>query len=214
MRQYLRAANVFDGRLDLSDVKQMNFTDQEYKEYALRLGDVLLNEGQSPELIGRPAIYRDEIPGVCFQNTLVRFRAPQGLVPEYALLVFRAYLHTRRFMREARITTNIAHLGLERFVRMEFPLPPFAEQRRIVAEVDRHLSVIQAAEAMAEANLNRAERLRQAILRRAFEGKLVPQDPTDGPASVLLERIRAEREREGTRQMRDAGPAAGGRPRG
>ncbi len=194
MRQYLRAANVFDGRLDLSDVKQMNFTDKEYKEYALRMGDVLLNEGQSPELIGRPAIYRDEIPGACFQNTLVRFRAPQGLVPEYALHVFRAYLHTRRFMREARITTNIAHLGLERFVRMEFPLPPFAEQQRIVAEVERHLSVIQAAEATVEDNLKRAERLRQAILRRAFGGELVPQDPTDEPASVLLERIRAARE--------------------
>ena len=73
-------------------------------------------------------------------------------------------------------------------------LPPLAEQRRIVAEVERRLSVIQQTEAAVEANLTRAERLRQGILKQAFSGKLVPQDPNDEPASVLLERIRAERE--------------------
>ena len=76
---------------------------------------------------------------------------------------------------------------------LPIPLPPLAEQRRIVAEVERRLSVIQQAEAAVEANLTRAERLRQSILKQAFSGKLVPQDPNDEPASVLLERIRAER---------------------
>ena len=74
------------------------------------------------------------------------------------------------------------------------PLPPLAEQFRIVADVDRRLSVIQQAEAAVEANLARADRLRQSILKQAFSGRLVPQDPNDEPASVLLERIRAERE--------------------
>ena len=76
------------------------------------------------------------------------------------------------------------------------PLPPLAEQRRIVAEVERRLSVIQQAAAAVEASLQRAERLRQSILKRAFTGVLVPQDPDDEPASVLLERIRAQREAE------------------
>jgi type I restriction enzyme S subunit len=73
------------------------------------------------------------------------------------------------------------------------PLPPLAEQRRIVAEVDRRLSVIDGLETTTDANLKRAERLRQATLKRAFEGKLVAQDPSDEPASVLLERIRIQR---------------------
>ena len=73
------------------------------------------------------------------------------------------------------------------------PLSPAAEQLRIVAEVERRLSVIDELEAAVEANLKRAERLRHSILKRAFEGNLVPQEPNDEPATVLLERIRAER---------------------
>jgi type I restriction enzyme S subunit len=88
---------------------------------------------------------------------------------------------------------------------MVFPLPPLAEQSRIVAEVERRLSVVEELEKTIDASLKRAERLRQAILARAFAGKLVPQDPTDEPASVLLERIRAER--------REAGASRGRRQR-
>ena len=86
------------------------------------------------------------------------------------------------------------NIGQERIREIRFPLPPLAEQRRIVSEVERRLSVVQQAEATVEASLARAERLRQSILKQAFSGKLVPQDPGDEPASVLLERIRAERE--------------------
>ena len=78
----------------------------------------------------------------------------------------------------------------------EFPLKPGygeAEQHRIVADVERRLSVVDELEATVAANLERAERLQQAILRRAFAGQLVPQDPNEEPAGVLLERIRAER---------------------
>ena len=89
---------------------------------------------------------------------------------------------------------SMRNIGQERIREIRFPLPPLAEQRRIVSEVERRLSVVQQAEATVEASLARAERLRQSILKQAFSGKLVPQDPGDEPASVLLERIRAERE--------------------
>jgi len=193
MRPYLRVANVFEDRIDVSDVLEMNFTPSEFQTYELGTGDILLNEGQSLELVGRPAMYRDEVPGACFQNTLVRFRAYNEIDPRFALIVFRAHLHSKRFQKIARWTTNMAHLGAERFSRVEFPVPPTIEQSRIIAEVERRLSVVDELEMQVEANLKRAERLRQALLKRAFEGRLVPQDPNDEPASVLLERIKAAR---------------------
>src|SRR5690606_660963 len=116
MRPYLRVANVYEARLDLHDVKEMNFTPTEFKIYALKYGDILLNEGQSPELVGRPAMYRDEIPGCCYQKTVIRFRSAAGVLPAWALTVFRSYLHSGRFRRSASITTSIAHLAAERFL--------------------------------------------------------------------------------------------------
>ena len=73
------------------------------------------------------------------------------------------------------------------------PLPPLGEQHRIVAEVERRLSVVQEVEDTVAANLKRAERLRQSILKQAFEGRLVAQDSSDEPASALLEQIKASK---------------------
>jgi type I restriction enzyme S subunit len=191
MRPYLRVANVFEDRIDLSDVHWMNFTPQEFEKYKLDVGDILLNEGQTPELVGRPAIIRADLPGYCFQNTLVRFRAYEGVLPEYALIVFRAYVHGQRFMRIAQITTNIAHLGAERFSEVEFPLPPLGEQHRIVAEVQRRLSVADEIATEVDAGLARCVLMRRSTLMRAFEGRLVPQDLNDEPAAALIARTRS-----------------------
>ena len=173
MRPYLRVQNVFEARIDLSDVMEMDFPQGDYKKFKLESGDILLNEGQSPELLGRPAIYRGELPGACFTNTLIRFQPYAPLTSEYPLIVFLAYMRTGRFTREGTITTNIAHLSSGRFAKIEFPLPPLEEQQEIVNEVARSLSVIEELEDSVEANLTRADRLRQSILTRAFEGKLI-----------------------------------------
>jgi type I restriction enzyme, S subunit len=172
MRPYLRVANVFEDRIDLSDVKEMNFTPAEYEIYKLEYGDILLNEVQSPEYLGRPAMYRGELPGSCFQNTLIRFQAFDFVDRNFALLVFRHYMHVGRFAQESQITTNMAHLSAGRFGNVEFPVPPLEEQRRIVAEVERRLSVARQVESVVEGALVRASRLRQAVLRSAFEGRL------------------------------------------
>ena len=168
MRPYLRVQNVFEDRIDLSDVMEMDFPPGDFEKYQLAPGDLLLNEGQSPELLGRPAIYRGELAGACFTNTLIRFRSVEGVSVEFALLVSRHNMHAGRFVDEGTITTNIAHLSLGRLEAVEFPLPPQSEQHRIVAEVDRRLSIVRETEAQVDANLQRAERLRQSILSKAF----------------------------------------------
>jgi len=167
----------------------MNFEPAEYATYALRYGDILLNEGQSPELVGRAAKYRDEVPGACFQNTLIRFRAGPLVDPDFALLVFRHYMHSGVFRNIARWSTNIAHLGLERFRTLHFPLPPLEEQTLIAAEARDRLETVSAQVDAVRASLVRLPELARELLAAAVAGELVPQDPADEPASRLLERL-------------------------
>jgi type I restriction enzyme S subunit len=189
MRPYLRVANVFEDRIDTSEIFEMNFTPDEYRVYELKYGDILLNEGQSPELVGRSAMYRDEVPGACFQNTLIRFRAGISVYPAYALIVFRHYMHAGEFRKVARWSTNIAHLGLERFRAMPFPLPPIGEQQRIAAEARSRLERSALQKAAIRSSLDHLPEMERELLAAAVSGELVSQDEADEPAAILLERI-------------------------
>ena len=200
MRPYLRVANVFEDRIDTSSIMEMHFEEADFEKYRLREGDVLLNEGQSPELLGRPAIYRGEPPEVAFTNSLIRFVPGPGVTSEWALLVFRRHMHARRFMRESRITTNIAHLALGRFRTVEFPIPPLDTQHELVTSTRAALSSIDQAVIQIQSARARANGIRRAVLAAAFSGELAPQDPNNEPASVLLERIAASRTAKPRRQ--------------
>lgn len=138
---YLRVANVFDGYLDLSDVLQMDFDEKDFEKFHLLPGDILLNEGQSRELVGRSCIFRGEIEDCCFQNTLLRFRVSPSLLPEYAHAYFQVAFYTGVFAQAARQTTSIAHLGADRFANLSIPVPPIEEQQaimQVISEMTRN----------------------------------------------------------------------------
>jgi type I restriction enzyme S subunit len=133
---YLRVANVQLGRIDYADVNRMGFTAAERETYGLKPGDILLNEGQSLDLVGRSAIYDRAEGEFCFQNTLVRFRPDSRVLPEYAQAIFERWLATGVFAAIAKQTTSIAHLGGDRFASLSFPLLPLDAQRRIVEVIE------------------------------------------------------------------------------
>jgi type I restriction enzyme S subunit len=131
-KRYLRVANVFDGFIDTSDVNEMDFNENEFETFKLQSGDVLLNEGQSRELVGRSAIFRDEVSDCCFQNTLIRFRPNGDVLSEFAHYYFQYCQYTSRFVEISKQTTSIAHLGVRRFAEMNFPLLSIEAQKAIV----------------------------------------------------------------------------------
>lgn len=189
MRPYLRVANVLEDRIDFSDIKEMNFSPDEMRKYRLRPGDILLNEGQSPELVGRPALYRGEIEEIYFQNHLIRFRTSEEIIPDFALLVFRHYMYAGIFRRIARWSTNIANMGVERFKALPFPVPPLEEQVSIAAEARSRLEAIDQQSEAVRASLERLPEMEQELFAAAVSGELTLQDPNDEPAAALKARL-------------------------
>ena len=130
-KPYLRVANVFDCYFDYSDVLSMDFDSRDFETFQLRKGDILLNEGQSRELVGRCAIYDGVIDGCCYQNTLIRYRAGEYILSEYAFAYFQFCFHFGRFSAISGQTTSVAHLGADRFGSLKMPVPPKKIQREI-----------------------------------------------------------------------------------
>ena len=193
MQPYLRVANVFEDRIDTSDVMQMHWPEGTFERFRLVPGDILLNEGQTPELLGRPAMYRGEPGEVAFTNSLLRFQANALVNPEFALIVFRRHMHAGRFTRESRITTNIAHLSATRLKPIEFPIAPLDEQERIVLEVRKHLGAVgRLQEGMADASL-RSRALRRAVLAAAFSGRLTSAASDSDLIEETAETLEGER---------------------
>ena len=192
MRPYLRAANITWDGFRLNDVKEMNFDDTDFDRYRLRSEDLLLNEASgSPNEVGKPAIWNSEIADCCFQNTLLRVRSD---IVELRYLYWYCYLSAKTggFGRASR-GVNIRHLGKRGLSQFPIPVAPRDEQKRIVHRLDEQSQKIATLEQSIRIVLSRVAALRQSVLADAFAGRLVPQDPDDEPASVLLERIAASR---------------------
>ena len=166
-RPYLRTKNVFDGIIDVEDVLFMPMTDPEFERFIVLPNDVLLNEGQSLELVGRCSLYQAEYPGRCaMQNQLLRFRAYHGVSPGFAAHLFRYCQQTGVFSRVALQTTSVAHLGSKRFERLVLAWPP----------TEREQAAISNALSDADAALSGLDRLiaKKRDLKRAAMQQLLP----------------------------------------
>ncbi len=156
-------------------------------------GDVLMNIVGPP--LGKVSVVPDTYSEWNINQAIVFFRPIDGYNSKLLVISILTEHILVWATKRAKTTAGQRNLTLEICRDLPFPLPPLAEQQQIVVEVERRLSVIEQAEIAVETSLKRIERARQSILELAFSGRLVPQDPHDEPASVLLERIQEERTR-------------------
>ena len=192
---YLRVANVHRGSLDLSNLHRFELTADELKKLRLVPGDILIVEGNgSRREIGRCALWLGEVADCVHQNHIIRVRPSNGLIPKYMDIFLNSPVGQTAIQRVASSTSGLYTLSVGKIKRLPLALPPEVEQEAIVEIAEAQLSVIDRLESDLDAKLTHARSLRQAILRHAFTGKLVPQYPNDEPASELLKRIAAERE--------------------
>ena len=193
---YIRAANITEQGIDFSDVLEMDFSARERKTFQLKSGDVLLTEASgSPQHVGRPVIWPSVEGLYCFQNTVIRFM-PLGITSEYAFQLFLAWQKLGVFRRLSG-GVGINHLSAGKFSLLAVPLPSLIEQAALVSSLTTAFESLALQEKTIEHSLKQATAQRKNILKAAFSGQLVPQDPQDEPASALLARIRAERVKQG-----------------
>ena len=191
---YLRVANVYTDELRLEDVQEMGCTPQELRKTALEPGDLLIVEGNgSIDQIGRVALWDGSIPGCSHQNHLIRARPRESIVPDFLLFWMLSPFGRQYIERVASSSSGLHTLSISKVSGLPVPLCSVEEMREITTRVRERLGdLADLAEETSRAALL-LDHLDQAHLAKAFRGELVPQDPNDEPASVLLERIRAER---------------------
>ncbi|MCL6478775.1 MAG: hypothetical protein K6T65_10200 [Peptococcaceae bacterium] len=133
-RPYLRVANVQRGFLNLDEIKTINVLDEELPRYQLEDGDLLLCEGNSADLVGRGAIWHNEIPGCVHQNHILRVRVNRSLaIPEFVLAVINSSLGQDYFRAKAKRTTNLASINSREVAEFPLPLPPLNDQQELVS---------------------------------------------------------------------------------
>ena len=165
-RLYVRNANVQWNRLDLTDLAEMDFDDEERRKFRLFAGDLLVCEGGEP---GRAAVWDGRIEECYYQKALHRLRPRDGAVdPQFVL--FRLWLgsHVGEFTGSHGKTT-IAHLPAVRLAELQLPLPPLAEQRRIAARLTEQLAAVERARRATEEREEAARRLSAALLEQSLQ---------------------------------------------
>ncbi|SDB11493.1 type I restriction enzyme, S subunit [Ruminococcaceae bacterium FB2012] len=188
---YITTSNLYWDRFELDKLKEMPFTDSEVEKCTVKKGDLLVCEGGD---IGRAAIWNYDYP-MRIQNHIHRLRSYSEVDVYYFYYIFFLYKSAGLIGGKGIGIQGLSSNALDKLL---LPVPPLEEQHRIVAKIDELLPYIEkygkAEEHLTALNTTFSEALKKSILQEAVQGKLVPQNPDDEPASVLLERIRAEKQ--------------------
>ena len=204
-RPYLGNINVRWGQFAVDGLKTMKIEDSEVSRYSLQHNDLVVCEGGEP---GRCAVWQGEDNRIFIQKALHRIRFTSSYSPRFAFYYLTYAVPLERVIKHFTGTT-IKHLTGAGLSKVQLPICSISEQNEILKIIETKLSEIEKLDSELDTQLAKAETLRQSILKKAFSGQLVPQDPNDEPASALLERIKAEKAAVQAR----AKPAAGQRGR-
>ena len=191
----LRLTAVRNGRIDLSASKNGAWTEKEAEPFAVVEGDLLIVRGNgSLPLVGRAALVPEVREQVAYPDTLIRLRVVESVVrPAWICFMWDSEKTRTHLEQRARTSAGIYKISQPDIISVVVPVPPLAEQDQMLEAFAVSSQSIDEVELMIGTSLKQSTAQRQNILRAAFAGQLVPQDPNDEPASVLLERIRAER---------------------
>lgn len=170
---YLRVANVQNGYLDLSQMKDIEVKLNEVDKYLLQEGDVLYTEGGDRDKLGRGTVWKNEIPRCVHQNHVFKARLNQErALPQYVAYWSMSVYARDYFFKKGKQSVNLASINKTVLSALILPMPSLEEQASIINNIESRLSVCDQIEKTIEQSLQQAEALRQSILKQAFEGRL------------------------------------------
>ena len=164
---YLRVANVQDGKIDLTEIKNVKVEKDKVERFLLKKGDVLLTEGGDFDKLGRGAVWQGEITPCLHQNHVFAIRTKEGLLPEFFAALTRTHYGRRYFLSCAKRSTNLASINSSQLKRFPVLLPPLAEQKKI-AEL---LSTWDAAISAVDKQLENCRQQKKALMQKLLTGK-------------------------------------------
>ncbi|MHA7648072.1 restriction endonuclease subunit S [Nitrosopumilus sp. S4] len=191
----LRMGNIQDGKLDFNKLKYYPNNWEHFKTFELKDGDVLFNRTNSAELVGKTAVYYNHHPSAVFAGYLIRVKLLENTFLPSLLSYYINSIFGKLYVSSV-VTQQVgqANVNSTKLMMMPLPLMSFEEQKEIHSQLELYLSLIKNTENVVNSLLTKLETLYSTILKKAFEGKLVPQDPNDEPAEILLQKIKQEKE--------------------
>ncbi|WP_423925371.1 restriction endonuclease subunit S [Candidatus Palauibacter sp.] len=193
----LRLGAITGDVLDDRDFKYGDWGPEEAEPFRVRAGDFFVSRGNgSLDLVGRAAVADQGVGDVAFPDTMIRvtFACTKLFRARFGAAIWNSQIIRRQITESAKTSAGIYKINQADLQRLHLPLPPVLEQDMIIGLHHVSESVQSHLGNRLTVAVSGTSTLHQSILKRAFEGRLVPQDPADEPASILLERIRAERE--------------------
>ncbi len=189
------------------EFKKVDLSNSEQEVYGLSAGDIIINRVNAPSHLGKCMVVSERHVPAVFESNMMRLRVIDDVPARYVAYFLKSPAGRKALLSNAKWAVNQASINQGDVLATPVPLPAdLGEMQEIVDCIESALAKIEAFGAGVESTFDRLSTLDQSILAKAFRGELVPQDPNDEPASVLLERIRAERAAAGEKPRR-------GRPR-
>ncbi|RGQ10871.1 restriction endonuclease subunit S [Bacteroides cellulosilyticus] len=183
----LRMGNITNvGTIDYSNLVYSS-NDEDIEQYSLEKDDLLFNRTNSSEWVGKTAIYKEEQPAI-YAGYLIRIR-PLLISSDYLNTVMNSGYYRDWCYDVKTDAVNQSNINAQKLSQLMIPIPPLKEQGRIVAEMDKWISLIDIVKNGKDDLLTIIKQAKSKILNLAIRGKLVPQDPNDEPAIELLKRI-------------------------